>query len=74
MTAKKPGNLIAAGFNIAVCGVIVVGSTIMGFTQSPFAFFVAAIGVIMEVLFVRILIEILKERRTSIEPGDSGPV
>ncbi|MBX3100407.1 MAG: hypothetical protein KF761_12610 [Salinibacterium sp.] len=62
MVQKKPGNLFAAWWNIIICGGLVVGATTFAITTSPFGFLVAAVGIALEVLFVRILIEIHKER------------
>jgi Flp pilus assembly protein TadB len=60
---KKPGNLIAAWWNITICGAIVVGAVVFGIKSNGFGFLVAIVGVVLEVVFVRILLQILKERR-----------
>ena len=67
MSEKKPGNLIAAWWNVIICGVIIVGAASFAVNTSPFGFVVAGIGVAMEVFFVRILLGIHKERRST--PG-----
>jgi hypothetical protein len=65
MDQKKPGNLIAAWWNIIICGGIIFGALTFGVTTSPFGFFVAAVGIALEVIFVRVLVEIHKERRSA---------
>jgi hypothetical protein len=65
MSQKKPGNLIAAWWNIIICAVIIVGAASFAFTTSPFGFLVAGVGVAMEVFFVRALVEIHKERASA---------
>jgi hypothetical protein len=64
---KKPGNLIAAWWNIIVCGAIVIGAAVFGATTNGFGFLVAVAGVGMEIVFIRVLREILKERRSAQE-------
>jgi len=60
---KKPGNLIAAWWNIVICGGIVIGAIVFAMTSSAFGFLIAIVGIVLEVVFVRILLQILKERR-----------
>jgi hypothetical protein len=65
MDQKKPGNLIAAWWNIIICGGIIVGAAWFAVTNSPFGFLVAGVGIAMEVVFVRVLLEIRKERASA---------
>jgi hypothetical protein len=64
---KKPGNLIAAWWNIIVCGAIVIGAAVFGATSNGFGFLVAVVGVGMEIVFIRVLRQIFKERRSAQE-------
>jgi hypothetical protein len=59
---KKPGNLIAAWWNIIICGAIVIGAAVFGATTNGFGFIVAVVGVGMEIVFIRVLRQIFKER------------
>ncbi|MCU1420392.1 MAG: hypothetical protein JWN36_43 [Microbacteriaceae bacterium] len=63
MAEKKSGNLIAAWWNIVICGGLFVGMIVFGITTNPFGFFVAVIAAVMEVVFIRMLLQIHKERR-----------
>lgn len=49
-----------ATFNVIVCGAITVGAIVGGITGTPFAFLVAAFGIVMETLFVRTLYRVLR--------------
>ncbi len=66
--AKKSGNLIAAWWNITICGGLFIGMIIFGITTSPFGFLVAVIAAVMEVVFVRMLLQIRTERREDATP------
>jgi hypothetical protein len=59
MAAGRPGNLPGAWFNVIVCAVITVAGVSSG---GPF---LVIPGIVLEALFIRILIEIYKERRGS---------
>ena len=50
----SPFSRLGSIFNVVVCGSIVVGALYFAFTESPFGFAVAAVGVAMEVVFVRV--------------------
>jgi Flp pilus assembly protein TadB len=63
MANKKSGNLVAAWWNIVICGGLVIGIIVFAITTSPFGFFVALIAAAMEIYFVRVLLGIRAERR-----------
>lgn len=48
--------IVAAWFNVVVCGAIMISVVYVGFTQDPGALLVAAGGAILEVLFIRRLL------------------
>lgn len=73
MDQKKPGNLIAAWWNIIICGGIIMSAAWFAVTNSPFGFLVAGVGIAMEIFFVRVLLEIRKERASASRmPEDRG--
>lgn len=39
------------------CAGLIVGLTVMGFTQDPICFVFATVGVLMEIQFVRIMLQ-----------------
>jgi hypothetical protein len=65
MDKTRPGNLFAAWWNIIICGFAIVSAVSFGVTKSPFGFLVAAVGIALEVVFVRVLVEIHRERRSA---------
>jgi len=63
---RKPGSLVACWWNIVICGVVIVVSAVAALTDGPiFALVVTGIGVVLEVVFVRILLNVLAERRAA---------
>ncbi len=65
MAVKPAGNLFALWFNIICSAAITIGAVVFGLTTNPFGFFVAAIGVAIESVFVRALIKVTRERRAA---------
>ncbi|TFC02042.1 hypothetical protein [Cryobacterium sp. MDB2-33-2] len=47
------GRIVAALWNMLICAAIVVVSVVMGMTQTPTAFILTALGLMMEWQFVR---------------------
>jgi len=47
------GRVLAAWWNMLICAAIVVVSFVMGITQSPVAFVLTGLGLVMEWHFIR---------------------
>jgi len=66
MRNRKPGSLVACWWNIVICSIITVGSAVFALTEGPLVVLgVTAIGLVLEVVFVRLLLEVLAERRAA---------
>lgn len=58
---SRAGRVTGASWNVLICGAIIVGSVIAGFTQSPAFSVLTAVAAAMEALFVCRLIRALRE-------------
>jgi uncharacterized membrane protein YdfJ with MMPL/SSD domain len=53
--------VVGAWWNVAICGVIVIGSVVAAIVQSPMFLGLTAVAALMEVRFVRMLLATRRE-------------
>lgn len=52
-----PRGRIGSVINVVFCAGLIAGLTVMGFTQDPICFLFATLGVLIEIQFVRIMLQ-----------------